>query len=103
MKCNWALILIGKLDIGARYRLQWSNIAESCRMRRKYVQLYASCLHQSFKVDNQEIRDMEKDLDVEVILLWRSAHLLWMFLSLFIPCRLQFRRHFLLEVSCFKK
>jgi hypothetical protein len=75
-ECSQALILIGKLDIGARYRLQWSNIAESCRMRRKYVQLYASCLHQSFKVDNQEIRDMEKDLDLEVILLWRSAHLL---------------------------
>ncbi|KAG0568137.1 hypothetical protein KC19_7G189300 [Ceratodon purpureus] len=53
------------------YRLQWSNIADSCRKRRKYVQLYASCLHQSFKVDNQEIKDMEKSLDIEVILLWR--------------------------------
>lgn len=58
-----------------RYRLQWSNIADSCRKRRKYVQLYASCLHHSFKVDNQEIKDMEKDLDIEVILFWRLAFL----------------------------
>jgi hypothetical protein len=40
------------------------------------VQLYASCLHQGFKVDNQEIKDMEKDLDIEVILLWRLAFLM---------------------------
>jgi hypothetical protein len=59
-----------------RYRLQWSNIADSCHKRRKYVQLYASCLHQGFKVDNQEIKDMEKDLDIEVILLWRLAFLM---------------------------
>jgi len=56
-----------------RYRLQWSSIADSCRKRRSYVQLYASCLQQGFKVNNQEIKDMEKDLDIEVILLWRSA------------------------------
>jgi hypothetical protein len=56
-----------------RYRLQWSHIADSCRKRRKYVQLYASCLNQGFKVNNQEIKDMEKDLDIEVILLWRLA------------------------------
>jgi hypothetical protein len=37
------------------------------------VQLYASCLNQGFKVNNQEIKDMEKDLDIEVILLWRLA------------------------------
>ncbi|XP_024384462.1 uncharacterized protein [Physcomitrium patens] len=53
------------------YRLQWSKIADSCRKRRNYVELYAKCLHQGFKVDNQEIKDMEKDLDIEVILLWR--------------------------------
>lgn len=35
------------------------------------MELYAKCLHQGFKVDNQEIKDMEKDLDIEVILLWR--------------------------------
>ncbi|KAG0559465.1 hypothetical protein KC19_10G107200 [Ceratodon purpureus] len=53
------------------YRLQWSSIADACRKRRKYVQLYASCLNQGFKVNNQEIKDIEKDLDIEVILLWR--------------------------------
>lgn len=39
------------------------------------MQLYASCLQQGFKVNNQEIKEMEKDLDIEVILLWRSAFL----------------------------
>lgn len=59
-----------------RCPLQWSTTAGSCRKRRKYVQLYATCSHRSFKVDNQEIRDMERDVDVEVILLWRLAILL---------------------------
>lgn len=35
------------------------------------MELDASCWHRSFQVDNQEIRDMKRDVDVEVILLGR--------------------------------
>jgi hypothetical protein len=63
----------GSNNAAFRYRLSWSKIIRLCGLRRKYVQLYASCLQQSFKVDNQEIKDMEKELDFDVILLWRFA------------------------------
>lgn len=39
------------------------------------MELDASCWHRSFQVDNQEIRDMKRDVDVEVILLGRSVEL----------------------------
>ncbi|KAL3505576.1 hypothetical protein ACH5RR_030958 [Cinchona calisaya] len=53
------------------YRLSWGQIKSLCNLRRRYIQLYASSLQQSSNVDNSEIRDIEKDLDLKVILLWR--------------------------------
>ncbi|CAM6102066.1 unnamed protein product [Calypogeia fissa] len=53
------------------YRISWAQLIDVCEKRRKYVRLYASCLQQGPKVDNEEIKDMDKSLDVEVILLWR--------------------------------
>ncbi|PTQ34792.1 hypothetical protein MARPO_0076s0036 [Marchantia polymorpha] len=53
------------------YRLSWAKVVDVCERRRKYVRLYAAYLQQSPKVDNQEIRDMDKELDAEVVLLWR--------------------------------
>lgn len=35
--------------------------------------LYASCLQQSPKVNNADIRKWDEELDVEVILLWRYS------------------------------
>ncbi|XP_012842600.1 PREDICTED: uncharacterized protein LOC105962815 isoform X1 [Erythranthe guttata] len=52
------------------YRFSWEQIQRLCRLRRRYVQLYADSL-QRLHVDNSEIRDIEKDLDPKVILLWR--------------------------------
>ncbi|KAG9446693.1 hypothetical protein H6P81_012821 [Aristolochia fimbriata] len=52
-------------------RFSWDKIRHLCQLRRRYVQLYASSLYQSYKVDTTEIRQIEKDLDAKVILLWR--------------------------------
>lgn len=53
------------------YRFSWDRIRHMCQLRRRYIQLYASLLQQSSSVDNSEVRDIEKDLDSKVILLWR--------------------------------
>ncbi|XP_017974971.1 PREDICTED: uncharacterized protein LOC18603726 [Theobroma cacao] len=53
------------------YRFSWDQIWHMCQLRRRYIHLYASLLQQLSNVDNSEIRDIEKDLDSKVILLWR--------------------------------
>ncbi|XP_057959044.1 uncharacterized protein LOC131151699 [Malania oleifera] len=53
------------------YRFSWDRIRHLSELRRRYVQLYASSLQQLPDVDNSEIREIEKDLDSKVILLWR--------------------------------
>ncbi|XP_077211040.1 calcium-dependent lipid-binding family protein isoform X2 [Tasmannia lanceolata] len=53
------------------YRFSWDRIRYLCQLRRHYIQLYASFLQQSSKVYTSEIRQMERDLDSKVILLWR--------------------------------
>ncbi|TYI07189.1 hypothetical protein ES332_A10G210100v1 [Gossypium tomentosum] len=52
-------------------RFSWDRISHMCKLRRRYVHLYASLLQQSSNVDKSEVRDIEKDLDSKVILLWR--------------------------------
>ncbi|XVF38939.1 hypothetical protein REPUB_Repub20aG0145800 [Reevesia pubescens] len=53
------------------YRFSWDRIWHMCQLRRRYIHLYASLLQQSSSVDSLEVRDIEKDLDSKVILLWR--------------------------------
>ncbi|KAL2613699.1 hypothetical protein R1flu_025391 [Riccia fluitans] len=53
------------------YRLSWKKLVDVCERRRKYVRLYAAYLQQSPRVDNEEIRLMDKELDSEVVVLWR--------------------------------
>ncbi|XP_073302377.1 uncharacterized protein [Primulina huaijiensis] len=52
------------------YRFSWEQIQHLCHLRRRYVQLYADSLQQLI-VDNSELREIEKDLDPKIILLWR--------------------------------
>ncbi|CAA0829437.1 calcium-dependent lipid-binding family protein, partial [Striga hermonthica] len=52
------------------YRFSWEQIQNLCHLRRRYVQLYVDLL-QRVNVDISKIRDIEKDLDPKVILLWR--------------------------------
>ncbi|MCH98644.1 vacuolar protein sorting-associated protein 13-like, partial [Trifolium medium] len=56
------------------YRLSWDQIRHLCQRRRRYIQLYVASLKQSPDVNHLEIREIEKDLDSKVILLWRSVY-----------------------------
>ncbi|KAK9670363.1 hypothetical protein RND81_13G196500 [Saponaria officinalis] len=53
------------------YRFSWERMQHLCQLRRRYIQVYANLLQQLPEVDNQELRQIEKDLDSKVILLWR--------------------------------
>ncbi|XP_062178337.1 uncharacterized protein LOC133883124 isoform X2 [Alnus glutinosa] len=53
------------------YRFSWERIQHLCHLRRRYVQLYAVSLQHTSNVNSEEIREIEKDLDSKVILLWR--------------------------------
>ncbi|AAF79523.1 F21D18.20 [Arabidopsis thaliana] len=53
------------------YRFSWDSIHHLCQLRRRYIQLYANFLQQSSDVNYPEMREIEKDLDSKVILLWR--------------------------------
>ncbi|KAK3025353.1 hypothetical protein RJ639_043862, partial [Escallonia herrerae] len=55
----------------ASFRFSWDRIQIFCHLRRRYVHLYAGFLQQLPNVDSSEIRDIEKDLDPKIILLWR--------------------------------
>ncbi|XP_019431159.1 PREDICTED: uncharacterized protein LOC109338390 isoform X1 [Lupinus angustifolius] len=53
------------------YRLSWDQIRHLCQRRRRYIHLYVASLQHSAHVNLTEIREVEKDLDSKVILLWR--------------------------------
>ncbi|KAH1088253.1 hypothetical protein AAZX31_07G215500 [Glycine max] len=53
------------------YRLSWDQIRHLCQCRRRYIQFYVASLQHSSHVNQTEIREIEKDLDSKVILLWR--------------------------------
>ncbi|KAK2971031.1 hypothetical protein RJ640_025805, partial [Escallonia rubra] len=53
------------------FRFSWDRIQIFCHLRRRYVHLYAGFLQQLPNVDSSEIRDIERDLDPKIILLWR--------------------------------
>ncbi|CAN8243432.1 unnamed protein product, partial [Cochlearia groenlandica] len=53
------------------YRFSWDSIHHLCQLRRRYIQLYANFLQQPSNANNPEMREIEKDLDSKVILLWR--------------------------------
>ncbi|KAF7837665.1 putative vacuolar protein sorting-associated protein [Senna tora] len=53
------------------YRCSWDQIRHLCQCRRQYVQSYMASLQNPSHVNQLEIREIEKDLDSKVILLWR--------------------------------
>ncbi|XP_062108869.1 uncharacterized protein LOC133819601 isoform X1 [Humulus lupulus] len=53
------------------YRFSWDRIRHLCQLRRRYIQLYAGSLQHLANVNTAEIREIERDLDSKVILLWR--------------------------------
>ena len=67
------LILSNQIFVLASYRFSWEQVKFLCHRRRRYIQLYASSLQKMSNVNTIEMRDIEKDLDAKVILLWRYA------------------------------
>ncbi|KAK3154093.1 hypothetical protein QOZ80_2BG0185880 [Eleusine coracana subsp. coracana] len=53
------------------YWFSWERTRHLCQLRRRYVQLYATLLQQASNVDISEIREIERILDMKVIILWR--------------------------------
>eukprot|EP00250_Pteridium_aquilinum_P021886 c25256_g1_i1 orf=924-13886(-) len=52
-------------------RLSWARIDHLCALRRKYVQLYLESLQLKSKTENIQMREIEEEVDTEVLLLWR--------------------------------
>lgn len=55
------------------YLFSWERTRHLCQLRRRYVHLYATLLQQASNVDISEIREIEKILDMKVIILWRCV------------------------------
>ncbi|KAK4798434.1 hypothetical protein SAY86_030760 [Trapa natans] len=53
------------------YRFSWDQIQHLCLLRRRYVQLYACFLQQLSDIKISDLREIERDLDPKVIILWR--------------------------------
>ncbi|XP_062223332.1 uncharacterized protein LOC133922148 [Phragmites australis] len=53
------------------YWFSWERTRHFCQLRRRYVHVYATLLQQAYNVDISEIREIEKILDMKVIILWR--------------------------------
>ncbi|MQL82370.1 hypothetical protein Taro_014851 [Colocasia esculenta] len=59
--------------------LSWEQVLRHARLRKKYISLYASLLKsdasQMVADDNEEIKKLDRELDIDVILQWRMlAH-----------------------------
>ncbi|KAJ7955294.1 calcium-dependent lipid-binding family protein [Quillaja saponaria] len=55
------------------YRFSWDRIRHLCQLRRRYIQCYVASIQHSSNVNYTEIREIEKDLDSKVILLWSEG------------------------------
>lgn len=56
-------------------KLSWEHVLRYARLRKKYISLYASLLKSDpdriIVDDNKEIEELDRELDIEVILQWR--------------------------------
>ncbi|CAI9095544.1 OLC1v1031527C1 [Oldenlandia corymbosa var. corymbosa] len=60
-------------------RLSWEQVLRYARLRKKYISLYAKLLRsdvdRTVVDDNEEIKELDRELDIELILQWRMlAH-----------------------------
>ncbi|MCO5593425.1 hypothetical protein L7F22_047439 [Adiantum nelumboides] len=49
----------------------WKKVGRMCSLRRKYVNLYLETIQAKPKVDNVQLKEIEEEVDTEVLLLWR--------------------------------
>lgn len=56
-------------------RLSWEQVLRYARLRKKYISLYAKLLisdaERGVVDDNEEIRELDRELDIDLILQWR--------------------------------
>ncbi|KAG8382461.1 hypothetical protein BUALT_Bualt05G0079700 [Buddleja alternifolia] len=56
-------------------KMSWEQVLRYARLRKKYISLYAALLKSDLERtvvdDNEEIEELDRDLDIEVILQWR--------------------------------
>lgn len=56
-------------------KLSWEQVLRYARLRKRYISLYASLLKadlsRSIVDDNKEIEEMDRELDIDLIVQWR--------------------------------
>lgn len=56
-------------------KLSWEQVLQYARLRKKYISLYAALLKSDLDrpvvEDNEDIEDLDRELDIEIILQWR--------------------------------
>lgn len=61
-------------------RLSWDQVLKYASLRKRYISLYASLLKsdpsRAVVDDNQDIEELDRGLDIELILQWRYSFLL---------------------------
>lgn len=60
---------------GCSGNLSWEQLLKNARLRKTYVSVYASLLKSDMSRlvvdDNEDIKKLDRELDIEVILQWR--------------------------------
>lgn len=68
-------LMVMYLTYGCSWSLSWEQLLRNARLRKEYVSLYASLLKSDMSRlvvdDNEEIKRLDRELDMEVILQWR--------------------------------
>ncbi|KMZ64416.1 hypothetical protein ZOSMA_36G00180 [Zostera marina] len=57
-------------------KFSWEHVLKHIALRKKYVTLYASLLNSDsgqLVIDNKEIDNLDRELDIEVIIQWRYS------------------------------
>ena len=80
MVYEWSLVLLKMFDsdfilLCCSGKLSWEQVLRYARLQKRYVSLYASLLksdpNRLIVEDNKEIKEMDRELDIDVILQWR--------------------------------
>lgn len=60
--------------------MSWDQVLRYARLRKKYISLYAALLKSDLERavvdDNKDIEELDRELDIEVILQWRYTLLI---------------------------
>lgn len=82
--------------------MSWEQVLRYTRLQKRYISLYASLLKsdpsQVTISGSREIEDLDRELDIELILQWRYAVILgYLFCMLILSCKNHGVRHSLVD------